>query len=304
MELNANSKTALTHFIEKLNYIFSGLPPVTVYWLSVDIRVLLRYTSAHPSEAEALARVFCDEFLRQAGSQATVLISAFNFEFPRTKQFDAEHSRIETGAFASLLLKTQSAHRLLMPFYSFLVFGQRADELLNTTFLNNTGPDSILEWVVNNHARLVTVGHLYNNSLPTIHHAEDVVGVSYRYRKWFSGELVRGELRKPTQCSFLVRNLDTCDGSSLTFLGDRHLRDRGIVRSKVLGSPALPIIVYDLDVHDVHTELVADLSSGDAVLVDYYGPQKPNGSVITREASDRLYLDEIKAFKATLVSAE
>ncbi|WP_170294939.1 AAC(3) family N-acetyltransferase [Roseospira navarrensis] len=269
--------------------------PGTLYWVSVDFMTLLRETGWPPREADALADRLLHALLAEAGPDGTVLVSAFNFTFPRTGVFDARTTPVQTGAFGSMLLQRYPAQRTMNPFYSFLAFGARAPEVLANRFPHSTGPDSILEWVVDQDTRLIAIGHHYVKALSTVHQAETVAGVPYRYIKTFQGRLIGPEETREGAFTFLVRDLDTCDFSSVTLAGDAHMRAAGLVDVLAVPGRRGPLLVHGLSLAAAHDVMVRDLRSDQPRVVDYLGPNRPDPGVITSRVADRLYQEEARS---------
>jgi hypothetical protein len=144
---------------------------------------------------------------------------------------------------------------------------------------------------------LVTVGHHYIKSLSTVHHAENEVGVSYRYRKSFSGRVIRFDNSADMTVSFYVRDLDTCDHSSLTLAGDAHFRRLGLVSTCPLGGLTRPLLAHKLNLAAAHCEMVTDLRSETWRYVDYFGKSRENTGVVTSTLANRLYVDELASLK-------
>lgn len=271
--------------------------PADIVWLSVDLALTLRAARV----PAALAEDFADDFLaalRAAlGEQATVLVSTFHFGFPAAKRYVTETAAAQTGAFGALLLKRHPQARSIHPFYSFLAFGPRAGEIRDQLFPNSFGDQSVFAWLADNDAHLVSVGHHYVKALTGTHHAEDQAGVAYRYRKSFSGEVVRGDAVTPATVSFYVRQVEICDHSSLTRAGDDYFRAQGMVDSLKLGDDARAVLAHHLNLGAAHRVMVDNLRHGQPKFVDYYGPVRDNAEVgvITAAIANRLYLDELKA---------
>lgn len=274
------------------------IDPAGVYWISVDFMTILRATRVPPAESEAFADQFLQALLDAMGHQATLLVSAFNFQFPQTKVFDVATAPVQTGAFGSLLLRRHARQRTPRPFYSFLAFGAGSPWLLAQRFPNSTGPDSVFEWIVDRKTELVTIGHHYVKSLTSVHHAENVVGIPYRYSKTFSGRVVGPDRDEEAAVTFYVRALDVCDHSSLTFAGDEHFRRLGMIRTCPLGPADRPLLAHKVNLAATHREMVEDLRHDRPKYVDYLGKGRENPCVITPQSANKLYLDELASLRS------
>ncbi|MFC3031826.1 AAC(3) family N-acetyltransferase [Pseudoalteromonas fenneropenaei] len=268
---------------------------VKVIWLSVDFRMLIAATGLKHTDAQKAAGFILESVISSLDVEQTLIVPTFYFGFPQSKVFDRRNSPVQTGVFGGLLLEKYAANRIVQPFYSFLVFGKQAEPLLNQRFLHSTGPNSIFEWVVEQNTRVIAVGHHYVKSLTSIHHAEQMAAVSYRYEKFFAGVLLQDGQQEPLQCGFYVRELGVCDFSSLTLRGDNKLRDEGMVASCLIMGMRRPLLLHIVDHYPVHKLLVADLNRPEPQFVDYYGPQRANVDVINSVVADKLYQAELNS---------
>ncbi|NVK17389.1 MAG: AAC(3) family N-acetyltransferase [Methylocystaceae bacterium] len=292
LEVEKLVKEVLPFFKERANGVF---------WLSLDFRTMLLTLKVPAKQAEEFTDYFMKQLLIAVGPQATILVPAFNLEFPSSKEFDVTTSGTMTGAFGGLLVKRYPVKRLAHPFYSFLAFGEKAPEFLRKKFPHSTGPGSVFEWIMDHETQLIVIGHHYVKSLTNVHHAEDLAGVKYRYRKPFKGTVIDAEGRAmQTTCSFFVRELETCDFSSVTERGDRILRQKDIVRALYVSQFDRHFIIYTLNLTELHDLFMKDLEQVEPELIDYFGPQRENVDVITAKVADQLYSRELGYFKNQL----
>ncbi|QUI64261.1 hypothetical protein GSF04_17935 [Pseudoalteromonas sp. A22] len=267
-----------------------------VYWLSVDFRMLIAATGVKHTEAHKAAVYIVDSLVEQLKPNESLLISSFYFSFPHSKAFSPYKSEVQTGVFGAMLLAQYPQHRVQQPFYSFLVFGHAYPSLTQNYIAKSTGPDSIFEWVINNNTQLICVGHHYVKSLSSIHHAEHCADVDYRYVKTFSGSLLlQNSKEQHIETQFYVRDLDTCDFSSLTNTGDRAFREAAVIESQLLSTLKRPLLIHSINLLCAHEMMLQDLNSGNNRYVDYYGPMKQEHEVITGKVADKLYTKELNA---------
>lgn len=286
------------------------LPQATgpVIWLSADFRSLLAGTGINFRLSADVAETLVHSVLEQAGPAGSVVVSAFNFDFPRSRCFDVANAPVQTGAFGQQLLSRQPQQRTAHPFYSLLVYGQAQSLLLDlptssSLLCQSTGPGSVFDWLIHANTELITVGHHYVKSLTAVHHAEHVAGVPFRYNKQFQGVVRRirdwpnaaASQDEAIDCAFYVRELGVCDFSSLTERGDHEFRRQGLVHVNAVTNGRRPLLVHNINHAPAHQLMVVDLQSGNNAYTDYFGPNKPNVDVITGERADALYHAELRA---------
>lgn len=292
--MTTDIKRAIESFVARLRDEFFRDPNGT-YWVSVDLMMLLRVTRVPAAAAPDLAQTLLDVLLDAAGPAATLLISTFNFDFPRSRLFDVAQSPAQTGAFGSMLLARHAASRTPIPFYSFLVFGAQAEALLSRRFANSTGEDSVFEWMMARHTSLVTIGHHYVKAMTSTHHAEQIAGVSYRHVKLFSGQVVGLHQSADVEVTFFARDLELCQFSGMTLAGDAHLRTSRIIGSFRYQGERHAMMVYEVDLAAANRAFVASFSGGGAPFIDYVPVGGDNPDVITGQVADRLHLQDLAA---------
>lgn len=288
------AKPPLDEFVEQLRPTFFS-DPNAVYWVSVDLRMAMRGLDVHHTQATEFADQFIGALTDMLGAGATLLVPAYCLMFPHTGLFDVRTARVITGAFGGLLAKKYPQNRTLNPFYSFMVFGAKADEFLARRFEHSTGRDSVLEWVVEQGTELVAIGHNFVKAMTTVHHAEEMADVPYRYRKSFSGRVIGMTGETEESFTFYVRDVDVCNFSSFTLEGEAHFHEAGIVATELMQGTVRPLLVQGLNLKVAHDEMVADLRSGQPRLVEYLGPDRPDPGVITSQVCDKLYIQQLKA---------
>jgi len=263
-------------------------------WLSVDLRSMLHSLGARATDAKAISNTLVQGLLYELGPKSTILVSAFNFDFPSTRVFNPLTSIVRTGSFGEQLRLQHQYQRTFHPIYSFLVFGFLSREFLRCQFEHSTGPDSVFDYLLRHNTHLITLGHHYVKSMTIIHHAEHIAGINYRHLKRFDGILVNQAQESSVQCFHFARNLESCCYSSLTLEGDRILRLKSVVKTEVISTAKKPISVYSVNLRSANEIMVKSLSVNTTKLVDYSGPIRSCSNLITHEIADKLYLEELR----------
>ena len=114
-------------------------------WLSVDLRFLLMAAECPHTAAESCVEYFLSGMGEAAGDKRTILVSTFNFDFPKTKIFDAHMYPCSNRSFRKLFTEKHARKRMIHPFYSFLAFGKEATEL--TKNASKIALEKIQYWV-------------------------------------------------------------------------------------------------------------------------------------------------------------
>lgn len=265
-----------------------------VTWLSIDFFILLRNSGIHFKKSKLAAHFIVNSIIDGMNNDQKLIISTFNFDFAKSKIFDRKKTEGQTGAFGNLLLEKYHENRIDHPFYSFIIFQRGNNPASEYAFHHSSGYNSIFDWLITNNTELVTVGHHYVKAFSTIHHAEHLADVDFRYVKSFSGKLHdNGRFIREIETSLYVRNTERCDFSSITYQGDLALRESLAIGHALITSVEKPILIHLLDLRRAHDIILPDLLDRKFELVDYFGPTKPNQHVITGSDGDKLYHKEL-----------
>jgi aminopeptidase-like protein/aminoglycoside N3'-acetyltransferase len=134
--------------------------------------------------------------LEVIGPEGTLFVPAFTFSFEMRKEFDPVKSPVLTGdwrdssEFAEIALRHSDAVRSEDPLYSVVGIGPIANQLLinlpNTSF----GRDSVFERLLKLNARLCLIGVDLQHSI-LFDFLEESAGVPWRYKKLFTGRVIR-----------------------------------------------------------------------------------------------------------------
>lgn len=131
-----------------------------------------------------------EAFLEVVGPNRTLLIPAYTGTyFPRHRCFDTVRTPPETGLLAKLASKNRVFNRTRSPMNSYLVKGPESEKILSAPCSTAWGKESIMSLLAERNGRFVIIGEVWHESCSYYHHAEELIGVPYRYYKCFQGEL-------------------------------------------------------------------------------------------------------------------
>ena len=129
-----------------------------------------------------------DSLQELVGPEGTVMIRTFTWDFCHGEPFDIRTSPSRVGALGNAAMKRADFKRTGHPIYSWMVWGKRADELLQMDQPNAFGPGSVFDFLDINHAKQLTLGNTSSDSTTQMHHVEAACKVPYRFDKPFTGE--------------------------------------------------------------------------------------------------------------------
>ncbi|MBQ9273336.1 MAG: AAC(3) family N-acetyltransferase [Succinivibrio sp.] len=122
---------------------------------------------------------------QRVGTEGTLLIRAFSWDFCHGQPFDLRTSPSRVGALGNAALKRDDFKRTAHPLYSWLVWGRYQDELLALQNHSSFGADSPFGFLTAHGGKFLMLGADMYNSLTYVHYVEEQVGVPYRYLKNF-----------------------------------------------------------------------------------------------------------------------
>ena len=154
-----------------------------------------------------------DEFINElqsiVGPKGTILFPTFNWDFCGGKPFDYYKTPSKTGALTSFALKREDFRRTRHPLYSFAVWGKYTDELVSMRNANAFGEGSVFDWMYQKKAKAFVIGLHVLDGMTYVHHVEQMVGVPFRFQKYFTAPYTDDEgATYEYTCSMYVRDLE------------------------------------------------------------------------------------------------
>ena len=155
-----------------------------------------------------LPRVLIEQMLESVGQQRTLVLPGYTPSFTRTRSYSPQDSLPETGVLPQTCLREFPCIRTRSALDSFLVIGPKAESFAQVVSATLWGEGSLKELFVQTHARMVTLGIPWKNSLGLLHRIEEAVQVPYRYFKTFHGQWVEHGSARPWAETMYVRSID------------------------------------------------------------------------------------------------
>ncbi len=176
-------------------------------FITSDVKQLLYSCIEHQDDTDL--NVLIDSMIEAIGSEGTIVIPTFNWDFCKGKAFDYYKTPCKTGSLGKFALKREDFKRTKHPIYSFAVWGKGKDELCAMNNKSSFGVDSPFTYVTKHHFKNLLIDKDCQHSFVFVHYVEEQVGISYRYLKDFTADYTdeNGETRKATY-SMNVRDLD------------------------------------------------------------------------------------------------
>jgi aminoglycoside 3-N-acetyltransferase len=222
------------------------------------IAALWRVPDCASAGPEDLAAVHYDALRRVVGDDGTIVVSTASLNLCNTSEpFDpAMTPSFERGIFSEYVRALPDARRSFHPFVSYAAVGGRADEVTDGASRHGYGPETPEARLINLNATILIIGAPLR-TCTAIHHAEQVMGVPYRYSKEFIHPVVRDGDVRDEPFYLYVRYGETDIGRD----GNRTLFERLDGRLKVRQAPIGRGVAYAYGLADFFhetTRLMAD----------------------------------------------
>jgi aminopeptidase-like protein/aminoglycoside N3'-acetyltransferase len=186
------------------------------------------------------AGLLLDTVVQSIGVEGTLLVPSYTFSFCRREAFDVEQTPAVAGPWNESLDWLErvrlrpDAVRSVEPIHSVTGVGPSASQLLGDVPPTCFGVGSIQHRLVEAGALICLIG-VGLDEASLVHHAEEMVGVPYRYRKLFTGRIREGGRLRKAGWLYTVRILaenGALDGARAA----RRAREAGICRVARLGT--------------------------------------------------------------------
>ena len=151
-----------------------------------------------------------DAIIKKIGSNGTLLIPSFNWDFCKGKKFDYYKTPSQTGSLSSAALKRKDFKRTKHPVYSFAVWGRDQKYLCNLNNISAYGNDSPFSYLYSKSGKYFFIGFDYRDrkGFTVLHHFEERIGVNHRFFKNFKSLYIDEKKKeKEIACKIFVRDL-------------------------------------------------------------------------------------------------
>ena len=200
-------------------------------------------------------RMLIDRMLEAIGPHRTLLLPAYTYAYTRTRVYSPKESVPETGVLPQACLRQFPCIRTRSALNSFLAIGPKAEQLAQVIGATLWGEGS-LKWMLEKmHARMVTLGIPWKDSLGFLHRIEEAGNVPYRYYKTFKGHWMEGSQSCSWSETMYVRSIEVMPVFTWAKV-DELLRSKNRIR-KAAGS----VFMESADAADIieaGLEIIAD----------------------------------------------
>lgn len=186
--------------------------------------------------------IYLQAFQTVIGERGTIVVPTYTTSFGRFgKPFVYEESPSEMGMFSEHVRTSRGSCRTLHPIQSLTALGARAETLTKNHPRWNVGYDTIWDRMLQDGAKIVTLGLPPRQCMSLVHHIEFLACVPYLYHKVLRGEVYVGGRRIHDDFVIAVRYLNYGISWDLSRL-ESDLFERSAISQIPLGADHVRVV--------------------------------------------------------------
>lgn len=170
---------------------------------------------------------YFEAVISTTGTHGTLVVPTFNFDFPKTLEFDPDSTPSKgMGAFSEFVRKHPASERTTHPMQSVACFGFYAQDLARRDTPSAFDDGSVYDRMLELDFKLLLLGANIQ-SVSMLHYSEQRANVPYRYWKEFSGQIHTWNGWENRTYLMFVRDMEIDPKLSLRGV-QRHLEIEGL----------------------------------------------------------------------------
>ena len=236
-----------------------GIVPGDILYVSSDIKKLLYFAYAEgfntKKKQNEVFNCIINELQKAVGPEGTLLFPIFTWEFCRSKEYDIQRTKGETGVLSNWILENrQDFVRTKHPMYSFMVWGKYAERLSNMDNQDAWGEASVFQFLKEKKGKQLLFDIEANQGLTFCHYVEQCADVPYRHPKYFFGNYVDENGKKEFRMySMYVRDINV---KVEVGVKNAYLIEKKVAKQDVWKENVLTVV----DLHDCWDVLWSDIT--------------------------------------------
>lgn len=227
---------------EKIIEQIDGIQKGDLIYVISDVLELAKITREHGERFDA--QRFLHTLMEKTGSEGTILLPVFNWDFCDGKPFDYNRTRGKTGALGNAALKDHVFKRTRHPIYSFMVWGKQTDCLCAMETEDCFGAGTVFDYLYHHRAKAFVIGLNALEGLTMVHYVEQQIGVPYRYFKEFEGSYIDDTGEHIQKVIMYVRDLNIDPQEEMGHLSD-ILEDLNISHTQKINGVPFRVVLLE-----------------------------------------------------------
>ena len=135
----------------------------------------------------------------------TFLFPTFNYSFCSNSFYHYKYSNSEVGVLGEWMLELKDSVRTNNPIFSWVVIGNKSEELLKCDNTNCFSKNTIFDYLYNKNTSYILLGCKHFTQL---HYCEEIANVKWRFQKSFKGIVNFNNLNEEYEIKMFCRRLD------------------------------------------------------------------------------------------------
>ena len=171
-----------------------------------DMRVLLK--TLFKKQLKMNTDDLINYFLDFVGDGGSVSFPTFNFDFCNIRHYSYNNTKSKMGILSETARKRLDGFKTWNPVYSFKVFGNIPNDIMQKKNISALGAESLFHWFCKVNAKILIFNLSDQHSMTIYHHFEEMKNVSWRIHKNFNGSYEdKNLLVKNVNTSMFVRDI-------------------------------------------------------------------------------------------------
>ena len=185
----------------------SGLETGDTVLLHSSMKRLLDYLTIN--QVVDPPKKIIDSLISHLGSEGTLILPLFNFDFPKSRFFSMRSTPSQMGTITEYARSYMPGVRTGHPIYPFFITGYHESKFKDIDNISGYGIDSPFAKVISLNGKIAAVDLEDSRCMTMYHHVEEICKVPYRYFKQFEGgyESINGSIETKKYMLF-VRDLE------------------------------------------------------------------------------------------------
>ena len=148
--------------------------------------VLIHSNVASLGKVENGVNGIYDAIFQVVGDKGNIVVPTFSFSFCQNEVFDVEKTKSKVGVFTEFIRNLPWSQRSLHGITSFAGVGSDIQNIFKLYDKTSYGPGSVPANLINFNCKILQIGSPY---ISHTHYAEKLIGVPYRFDKYFKGKI-------------------------------------------------------------------------------------------------------------------
>lgn len=229
-----------------------GVSPSDVIMIHGDAGVAVQLTDV---EMKDRLNFLISQLISFIGTNGTLVVPTFSYTFTKNKIFDVNKTSSDIGVFSEAFRDYPGTLRSKNPNFSVSSIGKHKQQFAGSRIDDCFGSDTAFDLLYKYNAKIVCLGCDFSR-ITFVHYVEQSLGVSYRYLKSFSGEVIDDKKVQRLTNTYYVRDLNINSQGELSAVKQRAIYRGVLSRGKYGRFPVLSISSQDF--YSVAKELLVE----------------------------------------------